>query len=91
MCLFAFYSSGLQPSTTYDISVQSVRGEREGKASSVMGITGTMANLLCAVYRFGIREIVKWALRKDISHQKEALLSGHLDLYSPLIIIIPKV
>ncbi|XP_075688268.1 tenascin-N [Rhinoderma darwinii] len=31
---------GLQPSTTYDISVQSVKGGREGKASSVVGITG---------------------------------------------------
>ncbi|XP_069838028.1 tenascin-N-like [Dendropsophus ebraccatus] len=31
---------GLLPSTTYDISVQSVRGGREGKTSSVVGITG---------------------------------------------------
>ncbi|XP_056388036.1 tenascin-N-like [Hyla sarda] len=32
--------TGLLPSTTYDISIQSVRGGREGKASSVVGITG---------------------------------------------------
>ncbi|XP_040264740.1 tenascin-N-like [Bufo bufo] len=32
---------GLQPSTKYDISVQSVRRGQEGKASSAMGITGT--------------------------------------------------
>ncbi|XP_069593909.1 tenascin-like [Ranitomeya imitator] len=31
---------GLQPTTTYDINVQSVRGGREGKTSSVVGITG---------------------------------------------------
>ncbi|XP_071983529.1 tenascin-N-like [Engystomops pustulosus] len=32
--------SGLMPSTAYDISVQSVRKGREGKTSSVVGITG---------------------------------------------------
>ncbi|KAM3915579.1 tenascin-N-like [Leptodactylus fuscus] len=31
---------GLKPSTTYDISVQSVRKGQDGKASSVVGITG---------------------------------------------------
>ncbi|KAG9483044.1 hypothetical protein GDO78_009141, partial [Eleutherodactylus coqui] len=32
--------TGLQPSTTYDISVKFVRGGQEGKASYVVGITG---------------------------------------------------
>ncbi|XP_063795765.1 tenascin-N-like isoform X2 [Pseudophryne corroboree] len=32
--------TGLQPSTAYDISVRSVRGAQEGKAASVVGVTG---------------------------------------------------
>ncbi|KAM9327135.1 tenascin-N-like [Gastrophryne carolinensis] len=31
---------GLQPSTTYDISVRAVRGTKEGQASTVVGVTG---------------------------------------------------
>ncbi|XP_073449521.1 tenascin-N [Aquarana catesbeiana] len=36
----SYIISGLLPSTTYDINVRAVRGAREGKASTVVGVTG---------------------------------------------------
>ncbi|KAM4722914.1 tenascin-N-like [Rhinophrynus dorsalis] len=36
----SYIITGLQPSTMYEISVQSVRGDREGKSSAVIGMTG---------------------------------------------------
>ncbi|XP_018411041.1 PREDICTED: tenascin-N-like [Nanorana parkeri] len=36
----SYIIKGLRPSTTYDISVRAVRGAREGKTSTVVGVTG---------------------------------------------------
>ncbi|XP_072275309.1 tenascin-N-like [Pyxicephalus adspersus] len=36
----SYIIKGLRPSTTYDISVRAVRGDKEGKVSTVVGVTG---------------------------------------------------
>ncbi|KAM5147930.1 tenascin-N isoform 1-T2 [Mantella aurantiaca] len=36
----SYIISGLRPSTTYDINVRAVRGAKEGKTSTVVGVTG---------------------------------------------------